>query len=199
MNIKCILITFYLGAILKCFSQGYIVTNGVTFLGFNGQFYETHVVQDPKSMDYTGFILVQQSDKYSFSSFADEGVRAFIVSPGDPISLQAIVDLKYPELASVNLTFDKTIPVYLGFYTGRDPWIIENGTSIYTGIYKDPVFGWGEFVNLNGTITMLDSGLEYGGGGIYAGTLNIIAVPEPTTWALTALGGMILFWKNRHF
>jgi len=45
---------------------------------------------------------------------------------------------------------------------------------------------------------LLDSALEYGGDGIYAGTLNIIQpVPEPATWALTALGGMILFLEKQ--
>jgi len=37
---------------------------------------------------------------------------------------------------------------------------------------------------------MLDSALEYQGGGIYAGTDNIIPAPEPSEFALTALGAL---------
>jgi len=190
------LVGYLIATTISGYSQGSIITNGISILPVN----QIHVAQSPAAGDYSGFFLTQKSgDSFSFASFADEGVRVFIVSQGDPISLQPIVDLKYAELSSAAIPFEQAMPFYLGFYTGRDPWIIENGTSVYTGIYKDPVFGWGEFVNLNGTITMLDSGLEYGGGGIYAGTLNIIAVPEPATWALAAFGGMILFGKNRHF
>jgi hypothetical protein len=42
----------------------------------------------------------------------------------------------------------------------------------------------------------LSSGLEIEGGGIYAGTQNIIPVSEPSAVALTALGGLLLGFRR---
>jgi hypothetical protein len=77
--------------------------------------------------------------------------------------------------------FEDGIPFYVGLYTGHFP---------QNGIYQDPVFGWALFVNNQGVIQMLDSALEYGGAGIYAGTQTII--PEPCTIAFFALGSLLL-------
>jgi hypothetical protein len=38
--------------------------------------------------------------------------------------------------------------------------------------------------------------LEYGGAGIYAGTQNIIPVPEPSELALGALGALLLGFRR---
>jgi hypothetical protein len=38
--------------------------------------------------------------------------------------------------------------------------------------------------------------LEYGGDGIYVGTQNIIPVPEPSAFGLTALGGLLLGFRR---
>jgi len=88
----------------------------------------------------------------------------------------------------------------LGFYTGYNPFGITNidghVTGYYTGIYSNPVFGWGEFVNNHGAIQMLASALEIEGGVIFAGTQNIIPVPEPSTFALAALGGLLLGFRR---
>ena len=83
-------------------------------------------------------------------------------------------------------------PFYLGLYTGYDPW---DSHGNYTGIYTDPVFAWGEFVNNGGAIEMLSSALEYGGGGIYANTENIIPAPEPSIFGLSTLGALLLGWR----
>jgi hypothetical protein len=177
---------------IQIYSQGYIVTGGVTFFGFDGFGYQTRVIQNPINSDYTGFDLVPQGvATFLFSPFLDEGVRTFLVSANDPISLQPILSLNYPELTYPNTyLFTDGIPFYLGFYTGYSP---------QNGIYSNPVFGWGEFVNNGGVIQMLDSALEIEGGGIYAGTQTIIPVPEPSTLALVALGGLLLGcrrWKK---
>jgi hypothetical protein len=177
------------------FAQGYLVPNGVRYNGYTtGLGSEVHVIQNPANGDYTGFNLKRQgADAFSFSVFVDEGVRAFVVSANDAISLQAIQSQGYTELAySSPQVFYQDDPFYLGFYTGYNPFALTNidghVTGYYTGIYTDPVFGWGKFVNYNGVIELLDSALEYGGGGIYAGTQNIIPAPEPSGMGLIALG-----------
>jgi hypothetical protein len=165
-------------------SQGYIVSDGIGIQDPN----MVTVIQNPTTGDYTGgFIVNKGSSSFGFQTLVDEGVRAFIVNDGDPISLQPIVNISYPEFtAASSVMLSEAMPFYLGFYTGYMPEM---------GIYKDPVFGWGEFVNLNGTITLLDSALEYGGGGIIAGTQTILPVPEPGTLGLIALGGLLLAWR----
>jgi hypothetical protein len=67
------------------------------------------------------------------------------------------------------------------------------------GIYSDPLFGWAELENVNGTIELLDSALEYQGGGIYAGTENIIPAPEPSEFALGALGALLFGFRRLSF
>jgi hypothetical protein len=185
--------------IIRVKAQGYIVPNGVTYLGMGGLGgYETHVLQNPTSGDYTGFLLNPQSEtSFLFSPFADEGVRTFLVSLNDPISLQPILANRYTELAYPNsYVFQDGSPFYLGFYTGYDPW---DSHGNYTGIYTDPLFGWGEFVNNGGVIQMLGSALEYGGGGIYAGTQDILPVPEPGVLGIFAAGVLALSiqWLRR--
>lgn len=86
-------------------------------------------------------------------------------------------------------------PFYVGLYTGYNPWL-SDGT--YTGIYKDPMFGWAQLVNNRGVIEMLDSALAFNVQGIYAGNLTLI--PEPSPFALAPLGASILcfrWWKAR--
>jgi hypothetical protein len=177
-------------------AQGYIVPHGVTYLGFTiAGGYETHVIQNPTNGDYTGFLLrPQDGTAFRFSPFTDESVRAFLISAGDPVSSPPIFANSYPELTYPNsYVFDDGVPFYLGLYTGYGPF---DSQGHYTGIYKDPVFAWGQFVNSGGAIEMLDSALEYGGGGIYAGTENIIpSVPEPG--ALGLLGAAAFLFGLR--
>jgi hypothetical protein len=101
-----IFLTFVLGCLAifapgeRVFAQGVIVPNGVTFpgLSFLGG-YEVDVLQHPTSGDFTGFFLTAQgrtppsstyTNTFTFSTYADEGVRVFLVSSNDPISLTAI-------------------------------------------------------------------------------------------------------------
>jgi len=189
------LIIIALAGNLATQAQGYIVPNGVTYLGLSDLGgYETHVIQNPTTGDYTGFLLKQRSQtSFAFDPFVDEGVRTFIVSANDPVSLQPIMAGSYTELTYPNnYDFANGSTFYLGFYTGYNPW---DSHGNYTGIYTNPVFGWGRFRNNDGVIEMLSSGLEYGGGGILAGTLTII--PEPSSLALFSLGA--LFFGVRRF
>jgi hypothetical protein len=155
-------------------------------------------LQNPTNSDYTGFILrprfkTPPSAYYTIFSFdpafPDEGVRTFFASPNDPISLQAIQANSYNELVLGNLYgFDPDVPFYLGFYTGY-----TNGTP--AGVYSSPVFGWGEFVNNQGVIQMLDAALVMEAGGIYVGTQTIIPVPEPGVLSFYAIGALMFGWR----
>ena len=187
-----------LGIIVQGHAQGFIVQDGVTLIpGTTTDLgSQIRVIQDPTRShfpdftDFTGFYLTPQGGNvFLFNPLLDEGVRTFFVSLNDPISLQPIMANNYAELTNPNsYVFGNNIPFYLGFYTGYQP---------SNGIYRDPLFGWGKFVNNNGVISMQGSALEYGGGGIYAGTQTII--PEPSTIDLAALGTLLLgVWRWRH-
>lgn len=97
-------------AAFKLPAQGYIVPNGVTYVGLNffGA-YEIDVVQNPTNSDNTGLFLTPQgktppasvyTNTFSFGTYLDEGVRVFLVSSNDPISLSPILMQQYAELGS---------------------------------------------------------------------------------------------------
>ena len=190
-----------LGIVAQLHAQGYIVPNGVVS-NFDGEFFsgEIDVLHNPANptngSSYTGFTF-QPNGKtpptfpfaniFQFDPVADIGVRVFLVSPNDPISLQTILAMNYPEFTSENnYTFNPGTPFYVGLYTGNVQFAPPNG------IYNDPLFGWAELENVGGTVELLNSALEYQGGGIFAGTENIVA-PEPTTLSLVILGTAGMF------
>jgi hypothetical protein len=199
-NLKSLVIVFggLLCSILRLHSQGYIVPNGVV-MNFNGLFSPTEidVLHDPSNPtsggSYTGFQLNPiNADTFQFAAVLDIGVRVFFVSPSDPISLQPILSQSYIELGyAPSYVFADGVPFYVGLYTGNVQ------TAPPDGIYDDPLFGWAELENVGGAIQLLDSALEYKGGGIYAGTQNIIQIPEPGILALVALGGLFFGLRRR--
>lgn len=173
---------------------GYIVPRGITAFerGRVPSPVEVHVIQDPTSGDYTCFSFEPQGrGTFEFNRCLDEGVRAFLVPGNAPISLQAILENKYTELKQREV-FQAEVPFYLGFYTGRERIIegMPGGSSIYTY----PVFGWGKFVNQDDALHMVDSGLEYGGAGIYAGTQTLIGEPPVLNFAHYA-SHLQLWWR----
>ena len=172
----------WLFGVIKVQAQGYIVPNGVVTNFISG---EISVLHDPTNNFYTGFVLRPQGgDTFRFDPVVDIGVRVFFVSSNDPVSLQPILAHTYTELLNPNnYVFPNGSPLYVGLYTGNDQFAPPNG------IYNDPLFGWAELVNNQGVIQLLDSALEYKGGGIYAGTETIIGVPEPTAFVLAVFGG----------
>jgi hypothetical protein len=179
------------GSIFQSHAQGYIVPNGVVYAGLNlSGGYEVDVLRDPANSYYTGFWLKPVNmNTFSFDKYADVGVRVFLVSANDPISLQPIVLQSYTELAFPNsYVFASGVPFLVGLYTGNQPFAPQNG------IYSDPLFGWARLVN-NGVILLLDSALAYKAGGIYAGTQTLI--PEPSTVGLFGLGALLLGWRLR--
>lgn len=110
----------------------------------------------------------------------------FFVEFNDSISLQAIQANSYTELLYPNTySIPNGADFYVGLYTG-DSFPVN-------GVYADPLFGWGELFNNNGTFQLVDSALAYGSQGIYAGTLNL--VPEPSTLSLFGLGALPLGWR----
>jgi hypothetical protein len=177
------MVAFIFATILRLNAQGYIVPNGVVYLGFTANGYSIEVLHDPARLYYTGFFLDPFNTTYfQYDYIVDIGVRVFFVSSNTPISLQPILSQSWTEL---------TFPNYYAF---------DNGNMVVAprdGIYTDPLFGWVELVNNNGVIQLLDSALEYRGLGIIAGTQTILQpVPEPSTLALTALGGLCFLWRR---
>jgi hypothetical protein len=169
------------------------VPNGVVYAGLHPLGYQVNVLRDPTNLYYTGFFLSPQgANTFRFEPVVDVGVRVFFASPNDPISLQPILTQNYTELLFPNsYVFANGVPFYVGLYTGNQPFAPPDG------IYTDPLFGWARLVNNNGVIQLLDSALAYKAGGIYAGTQNLIPVPEPSTVGLIALGALLLGWPLR--
>ena len=182
----------FFGKLILLQAQGFIVPNGVTLTRNSPVVTSIHVLQNPTNSDFTGFFLYSEgANTFSFDPLLDEGVRTFLVSSNQPVSLSPILEQRYTELLFPNsYVFNSGSSFYLGFYTGYGPF--DPNTGAYTGIYRDPLFGWALLVNNGGVIRLLDSALEYGGGGIYAGTRNILPVPEPSAIFLTALGALLL-------
>ena len=175
-------------------SQGYIVPNGIVTNLFAGEI----DVWNPGTQ-VTGFIFrpigKQEPTTYTNVFRFDEpltiGVRVFLVASNDPISLQPIMAQTYPELMLLNdYVFSAGEAFYVGVYTGANFAPPYPATPPYT--YLDPVFGWAKLINNQGVIQVLDSALEYQGGGIFAGTQNIIPVPEPSVALLISMGALVM-------
>ena len=186
---QLIILGFNFGIAFQLHAQGYIVPNGVTYAGNDPNFGSIiHVLQNPTNSDHTGFLLRPEgANTFLFGSFLDEGVRVFLVSFNQPISLSAISSQSYTELLYPNrYVFTPGFPIYVGLYTGYDPF----SKGMYTGIYRDPLFGWARLVNNQGVIQLTRSALVYGAEGIYAGTETII--PEPGIYSLLGWGVFLL-------
>ena len=201
---------WFANAIFQIHAQGYIVPNGVYYSGYaQDQGYGIAVADNPTGVHttfdpYTHFWLIP-ADKaqptsytniFELQELTDIGVRVFLVASNDPVSLPPILSQQWPELAiSSTYIFQDGVPFYVGLYTGYQfaPPYPPDPPFQYLG----PVFGWAQLQNVGGTIQMLGGALEYGGVGIYAGTENIINVPEPGSLALLAAGGLLWAWRWR--
>jgi hypothetical protein len=187
-NLNIMIKRAFLGGILglaaiSAQSQGYIVPNGVSTNVFPREI----TVWNPGPQS-TGFSLqpigIQApsliSNIFAFTEPATIGVRVFLVSSNDLISLQPILAMSYPELLEPgSYIFQSKKPFYVGLYTGES--VAPPYPAFPPYQYLNPVFGWARLVNQGGHIEVLESALAHQAGGIYAGTLNIIDVPEPGT------------------
>jgi hypothetical protein len=198
IKFKCpAIVCCLLGAIFRLNAQGYIVPNGVTSGGYApGAGYEINVLHDPVNLHDTGFFLNPVSaNTFQFDPIVDVGVRVFLVSANDPISLPPILSLNYPELTHPNdYVFANATPFYVALFTGNQSFAPPNR------VYSDPLFGWAELENVGGAIQLINGALEYQGGGIFAGTQNIIPAPEPGTLALAGAGAVLMGlrqWRKR--
>lgn len=195
--------------LLKCFglsallfavgvrAQGTLIHDGVVTNQFPGEI----DVWNPGTQ-VTGFIFTpagkQQPTFYTNVFHFDEplsiGVRVFRVSENDPISLQLIAAMAYPELLyPADYVFQADIPFLVGLYTGAN---ITSPSQPY--FYTDPVFGWARLVNNQGHIQLLDSALAYQAQGIFAGTENF--VPEPRVLGIAVMGTLLFGfhrWQKR--
>jgi hypothetical protein len=201
------------GGEMKLPAQGYIIPNGVKYIGSAGYFdaNAVNVIYNPNdSSYYTTFAFLpggittppggSYTNTFSFDYTADVGVRVFMVTANLAITTNALLSGSFTELhysSSANYVFPDGSPFYLALYTGNVAFHPPSG------VYDNPILGWVELVNNQGVIQMLGGATEYGGAGIYAGTLNIIQpAPEPCGLVLAGLGGAIALaraFKQRRF
>jgi PEP-CTERM motif len=193
-------------------AQGHIVPKGIVTNLFAGEI--DLVWPAATQVNGFGFTPVGKTgglypNVFSFWEPATIGARVFLISLNQPFTLSQVRDGTYSEVsdstnpvlpANPSFTFDVNAPFYVALYSGAELagyYPPGNTTPVE---YTDPVFGWARLVNNNGVIQMLDSALEYGGGGIFAGTENIIPVPEPSTLTLVGLGVLLFgLCKRRQF
>jgi len=188
--------------IINAMAQGYIVPGGVTYAGTSqGPGYSISIVRDPTNGATTGFSFVPldkipssnlYTNSFQWSPIVDVGARVFFASRNQAITTNALLSGAFTELAfsyNSGYIFQDSVPFYLALYTGNMNYAPPSG------VYNDPLLGWVQLVNNQGAIQMLGGALEYGGAGIYAGTQNIINVPEPGSFALLVAGGLLGAWR----
>ena len=122
-HLKCLAVVCCLFvAIFQLHSQGYIVPNGIIYVGSSFGGYQVAVLHNPDlpldGSSYTGFILIpQNADSFQFSEIVDIGVRVFLVASNAPVSLQRILSQTYTELQSspsLTYVFNNGVPFYVG-------------------------------------------------------------------------------------
>jgi len=190
-------------------AQGVIVANGIVTNLFPGEIDLNWPGQT--TINGFGFSPVGRtygvySNVFAFWEPVTVGVRVFLVSSNQPISLAAIRSSSYTEIsdsanpalpANPTNIINVNVPFLVGLYSGANfTQYYPPGNTIPVE-YSDPVFGWAKLENINGSIQLLTGALEYKGGGIYAGTQNIIPIPEPDDLVLLALCGGILAYVRR--
>ena len=187
-------------------SQGYIVFSGVTYASSNlfGEGYGINVVHNPTNGEATGFAFMPtglspfygpHTNIFRFDPMVDVGVRVFFTSATQAITTASVLSGDMTELSySTSYILIPNTPFYLALYTGNMQFAPPNG------IYENPIFGWVKLNNNQGVIEMLDGAIEYGGAGIYAGTQTIIqSVPEPSTFALLGLSGVLICFRRFNY
>lgn len=178
--------------ILESHAQGHLVPNGVV-----GNLFPNEIDIWNSGPSIVGFALrpsgTEQPSSYpnvfTFEEPLTVYVQVFFVAPNDPITFQTA----RTELTSGSTrVFQPGVPFYVGFQTGADTIPPAQPFDLPSYSYVDPVFGWAKLENVGGKIQLLDSALEFQGGGIYAGTQTIIPIPEPSWMGLFALGAAIM-------
>jgi hypothetical protein len=181
-------------------AQGYIVPNGVIYVGFSpfagGN--EIDVAHNPTNGNSTGFALVPVgigsgslfTNIFLFEHIVDVGVRVFFTSANQAVTTNLLLSGSLTELVVSSpqtfYTINSSSIFYLALYTGDVQFAPPNG------VYDNPMLGWVKLRNNQGSIEMISGAIEYGGLGIYAGTQNIIQPsPEPSAFALALLGSLV--------
>ena len=193
-----------------CFAQGYIVNNGVVTNLFPNEV----DLNWPAETQINGFEFAPvgitsgaYTNVFTFGEPATIGVRVFFVNSNQPITLDEIrsnldseisnlTDPIYP--ANPTNVINVNSPFYVALYSGAQLAQFYPSGNTNAVEYTDPVFGWAQLENVNGRINLLNSALEYQGGGIFAGTQNIISIPEPSELTLGVLGALLLGFRRRH-
>ncbi|MCO5051889.1 MAG: hypothetical protein M9920_06265 [Verrucomicrobiae bacterium] len=177
-------------------AQGYIVPNGVYTNLFPGEIDVWNL-----GPQITGFMLepwgrqapAAFTNIFRFDEPITIGVRVFLVSPNDPISLRPTVANAHREFQfGETYVFQSGAPFYVGLYTGAGfaPPYPPNPPFFYL----DPVFGWAKLVNNRGVIQEVDYAVAHQAQGIFAGTTTII--PEPSSATLAMLGILALAFRR---
>lgn len=136
--------------------------------------------------DFTGtmFNYDKQAGTLQFiTKNIDEGSQLFLTKPGDELSNAAINAL--PASASFSTPVVVGTDFYLG---GRTRSASDPGFSWADPTFYD-TFGWAHIhVDASGLLQVVDSAVAFREHGLIAGTTQIVAVPEPSTYMMMGLG-----------
>lgn len=152
--------------------------------------FDVFVDQTPDG-NYTGVFMNLNNGVLSGETLnVDEGADIFVVQAGDELTNAFFDSGTAPFIMGVSLADIPAVTWAVGddFYLGTRTRSYSDPGFTYEGSFFT-VFGWAHFkVNGQGQVQMVDSAMAFGESGIVAGTLQVAAVPEPSAWALFALG-----------
>lgn len=117
----------------------------------------------------------------------DQEADYYLVSDGDAFTPENIASGKFQPLFTLDHPYSLDVPVFGDFYLGVATTATFSTAPRPTYASRD-VWGWTRISNgLNG-LRMVNNAVAYNEGGIIVGTINAIAVPEPSTLSLVSLG-----------
>jgi hypothetical protein len=155
---------------------------------FPGAQYRFTVYQDEAGTDPTSlFVSLNGQVMTAIGWNVDEEADYYLVPNLAVFSAATISSGIFPPLFALNQPH--AINVGFGdFYLG-----INTGQGVSGGQPNRNVFGWAHFVNDSQTgLHMIGNAVTYGNAGIIVGTTNVIPVPEPSIFALSAVGSLLL-------
>lgn len=131
--------------------------------------------------DYTGTFFNYNANAGTLTYIGanvDEGSEVWLTQAG------AVVDNNFKPSLTSGIT---TVAVGTDFYLGAATSSATDPGFSWATLSNRTSFGWAHFrADSSGKLTLVDSAMAFREPGIVVGTLS--AVPEPSTWALMALG-----------
>ena len=154
-------------------------------------------VEQTQDGDYTGTLFAHDAVNQTLRFVTlnlDEGSTVILTTPGEVITRDTFSSTRSPQ------TFQEAVRVGQEFYLGVGT--VSNTDPGYSmanpGALQYQSFGWAHVrADASGKLSIIDSAMAFREPGIVVGTLDVPAVPEPSTWALMGLGLLGIGWAQQ--